>query len=71
MNCAKAALGNPSHIAPAFNTIENAFSKLKVILCKAAAQIVPELWDASRDASSRISSNDCAGYFSAASYKPE
>lgn len=36
--------------SPDFNPIENAFSKLKSILRKAAARNIPELWDAIRDA---------------------
>ena len=40
--------------SPDFNPIENAFSKLKSILRKAAARTVPELWDAIRDALPRI-----------------
>ena len=40
--------------SPDFNPIENAFSKLKAILQKAAARTVPELWDAIRDALPRF-----------------
>jgi hypothetical protein len=61
----------PPAIFADFNPIENAFSKLKAILRKAAARTVPDLWDAIRDALPRISPNDCANYFSAAGYEPE
>jgi transposase len=57
--------------SPDFNPIENAFSKLKANLRKAAARTVPDLWDAIRDALPRISPNECANYFSAAGYEPE
>lgn len=49
-----------------FNPIENAFSKLKSILRKAAARTVPELWDAIRDALPRFTPNECTNYFIAA-----
>lgn len=57
--------------SPDFNPIENAFSKLKSILRKAAARTVPELWDAIRDALPRFTPNECANYFTAAGYEPE
>jgi transposase len=57
--------------SPDFNPIENAFSKLKAILRKAAAGTVPDLWDAIRDALPRFSPQECANYFSAAGYEPE
>jgi transposase len=57
--------------SPDFNPIENAFSKLKAILRKAAARTVPDLWDAIRDALPRFSPLECANYFSAAGYEPE
>lgn len=37
-------------ISPDINPIENAFSKLKGILRKAAARTVPDLWDGTRSA---------------------
>ncbi|WP_235523318.1 IS630 family transposase [Sphingobium sp. Leaf26] len=40
--------------SPDFNPIENAFSKLKAILRKAAARTVPQIWDAIRDALPRF-----------------
>jgi transposase len=57
--------------SPDFNPIENAFSKLKAILRKAAARTVPDLWDAIRDALPRFSPIECRNYFSAAGYEPE
>ena len=57
--------------SPDFNPIENAFSKLKVILRKAAARTIPELWDAIRDALPRFTSEECANYFTATGYEPE
>ena len=57
--------------SPDFNPIENAFSKLKAILRKAAPRTVPELWDAIRDALPRFTPNECTNYFIAAGYEPE
>lgn len=57
--------------SPDFNPIENAFSKLKAILRKAAARTIPELWDAIRDALPRFSPEECANFFAAAGYEPE
>jgi transposase len=56
--------------SPDFNPIENAFSKLKSILRKAAARTVPELWDAIRDALPRFTPNECTNYFIAVGYEP-
>ncbi|MGX5851963.1 transposase, partial [Mesorhizobium sp. PL10] len=57
--------------SPDFNPIENAFSKLKSILRKAAARNIPELWDAIRDALPRFTAEECTNYFCAAGYEPE
>ena len=57
--------------SPDLNPIENAFSKLKAILRKAAARTVDGLWDAIRDALRRFTPQDCASYFTAAGYEPE
>ena len=57
--------------SPDFNPIENAFSKLKAILRKAAARTVPDLWDVVRDALPCFSPHQCANYFAAAGYEPE
>ena len=57
--------------SPDFNSIENAFAKLKAILRKAAAQTLDDLWDAVRDALPSFSPTECANYFTAAGYEPE
>ena len=57
--------------SPDFNPIENAFSKLKAILRKAAARTVPELWEAIREALPRFTPDECANYFTATGYEPE
>lgn len=57
--------------SPDFNPIENAFSKLKAILRKAAARTIPDLWTAIRDALPRFTPDECAHYFSATGYEPE
>jgi transposase len=57
--------------SPDFSPIENAFSKLKAILRKAAARSVPQLWDAIRDALPRFTPAECANYFTATRYEPE
>ncbi|MER9600981.1 hypothetical protein NKJ11_02035, partial [Mesorhizobium sp. M0243] len=56
---------------PSTPSIENAFSKLKSILRKAAARNIPELWDAIRDALPRFTAEECSNYFCAAGYEPE
>ncbi len=57
--------------SPDFNPIENAFSKLKVFLGKAAARTIDDLWDVIRDALPRASPQDCANHFTAAGYELE
>jgi transposase len=57
--------------SPDFNPIENAFSKLKSILRKAAARSVADLWEAIRDALPGFTPDECTNYFSAAGYEPE
>ncbi|MHB8285948.1 MAG: transposase, partial [Caulobacteraceae bacterium] len=57
--------------SPDFNPIENAFSKLKALLRKAAARTVDQLRRAIGIAIDAISPNDCANYFTAAGYDPE
>jgi len=52
-----------------FNPIENAFSKLKALLRKAAARTVDQLWQTIAAAIDALTSNDCAGYFAAAGYE--
>ena len=57
--------------SPDFNPIENALSKLKAILRKAAARTIPDLWDAIRDALPEFTPEQCANYFTACGYEPE
>ena len=56
--------------SPDFNPIENAFSKLKSILRKAAARTIDDLWDGIRDALPTFTPQECANYFTAAGYEP-
>jgi transposase len=57
--------------SPDFNPIENAFSKLKAILRKAAARTIENLWDVIRDALPQFTPQDCVNYFTAAGYEPD
>ncbi|PZP38380.1 MAG: hypothetical protein DI601_26660 [Azospirillum brasilense] len=52
--------------SPDFNPIENAFSKLKALLRKAASRTIDALWNAIRDALPQFSPQECASYFTAA-----
>ena len=54
--------------SPDFNPIENAFSKLKALLRKAAARTVDELWGAVASAIDTFTPTECANYFAAAGY---
>ena len=54
--------------SPDFNPIENAFSKLKALLRKAAARTVDELWAAVASAIDTFKPTECANYFAAAGY---
>jgi transposase len=56
---------------PDFNPIENAFSKLKAALRRAAARTIDDLWDVIRDALTLLTPEECANYFTAAGYEPE
>jgi transposase len=56
--------------SPDLNPIENAFSKLKALLRKAAARTIPNLWDAIRDALPQFTPAQCANFFKAAGYEP-
>jgi transposase len=56
--------------SPDFNPIEQAFSKLKAILRKAAARTIPDLWAAIGDAIPQFKPGECANYFEAAGYEP-
>lgn len=57
--------------SPDFNPIENAFSKLKAMLRKAAERTRDGLWSAVGDAIEAFTPDECANYFSAAGYEPE
>ena len=57
--------------SPDFNPIENAFSKLKALLRKAAERTVEGLWRLIGDLIETFSPQECANYFSAAGYDPD
>jgi len=57
--------------SPDFNPIENAFSKLKAILRKAAARTRDHLWDTVAQAIEHFDPSECENYFTAAGYEPE
>jgi len=54
--------------SPDLNPIENAFSKLKALLRKAAARSIDQLWDAIARIIQTYSPRECANYFAAAGY---
>jgi transposase len=54
--------------SPDFNPIENAFSKFKASLRKAAARTVDQLWSAIANAVDAYTPQECANYFAAAGY---
>ena len=54
--------------SPDFNPIENAFSKLKAVLRKAAVRTVDDLWRAVGDALDTFTPNECQNYFVACGY---
>jgi transposase len=56
--------------SPDFNPIENAFSKLKALLRKAAERTIEGLWRLIGDLIETFSPQECANYFSAAGYDP-
>ena len=56
--------------SPDLNPIENAFSKFKGLLRKAAARTVDGVYDAMRDAVTRFGSTECLNYFRHAGYGP-
>ena len=57
--------------SPDFNPIENAFSKLKALLRKAAERTVDALWDTIGALIPVITATDCANFFAAAGYEPD
>ena len=54
--------------SPDFNPIENAFSKLKSLLRKAAARSIDELWDVIGTSIDAFTPAECTNYFTAAGY---
>lgn len=54
--------------SPDFNPIENAFSKLKALLRKAAERTVDGLWSAIGNLIKLVTSSECRNYFAAAGY---
>jgi hypothetical protein len=57
--------------SPAFNPIENAFSKLKALLRKAAVRPKEALWQTIGRLLDLFTPTECANYFRAAGYEPE
>ncbi len=56
--------------SPDLNPIENAFSKLKAILCKAAARTPEDLWNSVAAALAAFTHDECSNYFTACGYDP-
>jgi len=54
--------------SPDFNPIENAFSKLKALLRKAAARSIDQLWNVIGDSLDAFKPAECANYFRHAGY---
>ena len=57
--------------SPDFNPIEQAFSKLKAHLRKAAARTLDDLWNAIAAILPTFSSEECKNYFTNSGYDPE
>lgn len=57
--------------SPDFNPIENAFSKLKALLRKAAERTVEGLWAALGAILPAFTPQECANFFAAAGYDPD
>lgn len=57
--------------APTSNPIENAFAKLKPLLCKAAERTGEGLWTAIGRPIDLVTPQECANYFAAAGYEPD
>jgi len=56
--------------SPDFNPIENAFSKLKALLRKAAERTGDALWDRIGALLKEFTPQECANFFAAAGYEP-
>ncbi|TCL88971.1 DDE superfamily endonuclease, partial [Rhizobium sp. PP-WC-2G-219] len=54
--------------SPDFNPIENAFSKLKALLRKAAERSIGGLWTTIGRLLNLFTPNECQNYFAAAGY---
>ncbi len=57
--------------SPDFNPIENAFSKLKALLRKAAERTVDGLWSRIGASLTAFAPQECANFFAAAGYEPD
>lgn len=57
--------------SPDFNPIENAFSKLKAMLRKAAERTVDALWDTIGALIQAFTVAECTNFFAAAGYEPD
>jgi transposase len=57
--------------SPDFNPIENAFSKLKALLRKAAERTVDGLWSRIGALLPTFTPQECANFFAAAGYEPD
>jgi transposase len=57
--------------SPDFNPIENAFSKLKALLRKAAERTVEGLWSTIGELLKAFTPQECANFFAAAGYDPD
>ena len=55
--------------SPDFNPIEQAFSKLKALLRKAAARTLEDLWTAIGQALKAFTADECANFFASAGYE--
>jgi transposase len=60
-----------SPYSPDFNPIENAFSKLKAHLRKAAERTVDGMWTRIGELLSTFTPQECANFFTAAGYEPD
>ncbi len=56
--------------SPDFNPIENAFSKLKALLRKAAERTIDGLWNTIGALLPAFTPQECANFFAAAGYEP-
>jgi transposase len=57
--------------SPDFNPIEQAFSKLKALLRKAAARTLDDLWNAIAAILPAFTPDECKNYFTNSGYDPE